>query len=89
LENPGPGHYYVRTSLSPNRDETSRNLTPARRHSISRISLGFETKDPASFPGISMTREKRDAEKLSQIVYQKNLEHKIIGKDSPGPGVYN
>jgi hypothetical protein len=36
-----------------------------------------------------MPKEKRDAEKLSQIVYQKNLEHKIIGKDSPGPGVYN
>ena len=36
-----------------------------------------------------MPKECRDTEKLSKVVYNKNLEYKIIGKDSPGPGVYN
>ena len=36
-----------------------------------------------------MGKGKRDIEHLSQNMYSKNLEHKIIGKDSPGPGCYN
>ena len=62
-----------------------------RRNSQSRLSLAFDlmNKDPASIPGISIPKECRDSEKLSKVVYNKNLEYRNIGKDSPGPGVYN
>ena len=43
----------------------------------------------SSLPGISMTKGKRDIDHLSKNMFAQNLEHKIIGKDSPGPGCYN
>jgi hypothetical protein len=36
-----------------------------------------------------MAKGKRDIDHLSKNMFAKNLEHKIIGKDSPGPGCYN
>ena len=43
----------------------------------------------SAIPGVSIPKECRDIDKISQVVYDKNLEYKIIGKDSPGPGMYN
>lgn len=40
-------------------------------------------------PGISMTKDRRDLDHLSQNLYSKNLEHRIVGKDTPGPGFYD
>lgn len=88
VENPGPGQYQ---SLSPTKEES-----PDLRHlnlSISRISLSTHNNNRESMsklPGVSLvSKEKRYIDHLSGKLYAKNLQHRIFGKDSPGPGFYN
>ena len=57
---------------------------------MSKISYNNNNRESiGQLPGILISKGKRDIEHLSKNMFSKNLEHKIIGKDSPGPGCYN